>query len=69
MRYGEDWWTPEEAEDGVVPHTAVFDPISGVYREIIEDDEDDVWQGPASMAVAAWSGYTREEDREIDENV
>ncbi len=32
MRYGEDWWTPEEAEDGVVPHTAVFDPISGVYR-------------------------------------
>jgi len=53
----------------VVPHTAVFDPISGVYREIIEDDEDDVWQGPASMAVAAWSGYTREEDRRIDENV
>jgi len=40
MRYGEDYWTPEEAEDGLVPHSAVYDPASGVYREIIEDDDE-----------------------------
>ncbi len=41
MRYGEDYWTPTEAEDGLAPHNAVWDPASGVYREIIEDDAGD----------------------------
>jgi len=41
MRYGEDYWTPAEAEDGLVPHNAVWDPASGVYREVIEDDARD----------------------------
>ncbi len=41
MRYGEDYWTPAEAEDGLAPHNAVWDPASGVYREVIEDDARD----------------------------
>ncbi len=41
MRHGENWWTPEEAENGMVPHNAVYDPASGVYREIIENAEED----------------------------
>ncbi len=41
MRYGEDYWTPEEAENGMAPHNAVYDPASGVYRDMIEDDEDE----------------------------
>lgn len=41
MRYGEDYWTPSEAEDGLVPHNAVWDPASGVYRDVIEDGNDD----------------------------
>jgi len=42
MRYGEDYWTPEEAENGMAPHNAVYDhPAGGVYREIIEDDDED----------------------------
>jgi len=41
MRYGEDYWTPAEAANGLAPHTAVYDPASGVYREMIDDDEDE----------------------------
>jgi hypothetical protein len=41
MRYGEDYWTPAEAENGLAPHTVVYDLASGVYREIIDDDEDE----------------------------
>jgi len=41
MRYGEDYWTPAEVEDGLAPHTAVWDPVSGVYREVIKDDAGD----------------------------
>jgi len=41
MRYGEDYWTPAEVEDGRAPHNAVWDPASGVYREVIEDDAGD----------------------------
>ena len=65
-----NWWTPEEAEDGVVPHNAVFDEERGVWREVIEDDEDD-WEGPAPAPVAlpAWLDDAREEDGEGDDNV
>ena len=41
MRYGEDYWTPEEAENGMRPSTAVYDAQTCVYREVIEDDESD----------------------------
>jgi len=41
MRYGEDYWTPEEAENGLAPHNAAYDSASGVYRDVIEDDDED----------------------------
>jgi len=48
MRYGEDYWTPAEVENGLAPHNAVYDPADGVYREVIEDDADDVDMLPSS---------------------
>jgi hypothetical protein len=69
MRYGEDWWTPEEAEDGLMPHNAVFDPASGVYREVVEDDEDNEWQGSTSVSASARSRHAREERRDKDEDL
>jgi len=41
MRYGKDYWTPEEAANGLAPHTAAYDPANGVYRDVIEDDDED----------------------------
>jgi len=41
MRYGEDYWTPADVENGLAPHNAAWDPASGVYREVIEDDAGD----------------------------
>jgi hypothetical protein len=38
MRYGEDYWTPEEVENGAAPSTAVYDAQAGVYRKVSEDD-------------------------------
>jgi len=40
MRYGEDYWTPSEAEDGLVPPQRGL-AASGVYRDVIEDGNDD----------------------------
>ncbi len=39
MRYSEDYWTPAEAANGLAPHSAIYDPASGVYREMIDDEE------------------------------
>ena len=61
MHDGEYDWTPEDAEDGVVPHTAVFDPMRDIYREIIGDDEGDAWQESVPVAVPAWPRYAGEE--------
>jgi hypothetical protein len=62
-------WTPEEAEDGVMPHNAVFDPASGVYREIIEDVNDDEWQGSTSAAAPVRPRHAQEEGRDGDEDL
>jgi len=41
MHEGEAYWTPTEAENGLTPHTAIWDPASGVYREVIDEDDAD----------------------------
>jgi hypothetical protein len=73
MQYGEDWWTPEEAEDGLMPHNAVWDPANGIYRQVLEDEgdqgEDLFPRSPlrsghkARTLTAAELGLTDEEDK------
>jgi len=42
--YHEDYWTAQQLEDGQAPHDAVFVPSQGVWRQPLdeEDDEEDI---------------------------
>jgi len=73
MRYGEGWWTPEKAEDGLMPHNAVWDPANGIYRQVLEDENDQEEnlfprsplrsRQKARALTAAELGLTDEEDK------
>jgi hypothetical protein len=73
MRYGEDWWTLAEAGDGLMPHNAVWDPANGIYRQVLEaedDQEKDLFprsplrsKQKARAFTAAELGLTDEEDK------
>jgi len=58
MRYGEDYWTPTEVENGLAPHTAIWAPASGIYREVIEEDDGDgdiLPHSPLRSARTVWA--------------
>lgn len=66
MRYGEDYWTPQQAEDGLAPHDAVWDPASGVWRQVIEDDDEEGWEGPPDLPAPRWQ-WPGEEGRDRED--
>jgi len=63
MRYGEDYWTPREAENGMAPHNAVYDPASGVYRKIIDDEDEDKLSLPHSSLCSEGTVYAATDEQ------